>query len=41
MRTRDAMTPFGLEDRAGSEDHDAPNRRRLLYPARFLDRVAT
>ena len=30
-----------LHDRPGFEDHDAPNRRRLLYPARFLDRVAT
>lgn len=29
-----------LHDRTGFEDHDAPNRRRLLYRARFLDRIA-
>ncbi len=28
-----------LHDRAGFEDHDEPNQRRLLYPARFLDRI--
>ena len=29
-----------LHDRSGFEDHDAPDRRRLLYRARFLDRIA-
>ena len=29
-----------LHDRAGFVDHDEPNRRRLLYRARFLDRIA-
>ncbi len=28
-----------LYDRSGFEDHNAPNRRRLLYRARFLDRI--
>ncbi len=29
-----------LHDRSEFEDHEAPNRRRLLYRARFLDRIA-
>ncbi len=29
-----------LHDRSGFADHDAPKRRRLLYPARFLNRIA-
>lgn len=37
FHNRDVMTPFDLHDRAGFEDHDEPNRWRLLYPARFLD----
>ena len=35
----EARPADALHDRAGFEDHDAQNRRRLLYPARFLNRI--